>query len=100
MPAPPAPPTPRPEYPRPQFVRPDWLNLNGTWELCFDDADAGLREDWSDGRALPERIVVPFPYQSPRSGIGDTGIHEVVWYARSFLGAVAFAHYIEKGAAR
>ncbi|MGH2355423.1 MAG: glycoside hydrolase family 2 protein [Chloroflexota bacterium] len=76
--------TPRPEYPRPQLVRPEWLNLNGRWEFGFDDVDRGLQLGWHDGRPLPERITVPFPYQSALSGIDDQGIHEVVWYARSF----------------
>jgi beta-galactosidase/beta-glucuronidase len=74
---------PRPEYPRPLFVRDGWLNLNGEWEFAFDDADAGLREEWFDGRALPQKIIVPFPYQSALSGINDKSIHEVVWYART-----------------
>lgn len=75
---------PRPEYPRPQFVREEWINLNGEWEFAFDDLDQGLRSGWSDGRTLDSRIVVPFPFQSQLSGIGDTSIHEVVWYTRSF----------------
>jgi beta-galactosidase/beta-glucuronidase len=75
---------PRPEYPRPQFVRPEWVNLNGEWEFAFDDGERGLEEGWQDGRKLPGRIVVPFPYQSELSGIGDKSIHECVWYARSF----------------
>ncbi|MFL6283361.1 MAG: glycoside hydrolase family 2 protein [Pyrinomonadaceae bacterium] len=75
---------PRPEYPRPQFVRPEWKNLNGEWEFSFDDAERGLDEGWHDGRPLPGRIVVPFPYQCELSGIGDKSIHECVWYARSF----------------
>ena len=41
---------PRPEYPQPQFEREDWLNLNGTWEFEFDDANAGLREHWAVAR--------------------------------------------------
>jgi hypothetical protein len=76
--------TPRPEYPRPQFARDNWLNLNGEWEFAFDDGNAGLDEGWHDGRRLEERIQVPFPYQCALSGINDRGIHEVVWYARSF----------------
>jgi beta-galactosidase/beta-glucuronidase len=75
---------PRPEYPRPQFVRREWLNLNGEWEFAFDDADQGQQQGWHDGRRLDGRIIVPFPYQSLLSGINDKGIHEVVWYARSF----------------
>ena len=75
---------PRPDYPRPQFQRREWNNLNGEWEFSFDDADQGKEQDWHDGRSLGLRIVVPFPYQSELSGINDKGIHEVVWYARSF----------------
>lgn len=75
---------PRPEYPRPQFVRREWLNLNGEWEFAFDDADQGMQNGWQDGRPFDMRIVVPFPYQCELSGINDKGVHEVVWYARSF----------------
>jgi beta-galactosidase/beta-glucuronidase len=75
---------PRPEYPRPQFVRDEWLNLNGEWEFAFDDGERGLELSWHDGRGLRGRIVVPFPYQSELSGIGDKSVHECVWYARSF----------------
>jgi beta-galactosidase/beta-glucuronidase len=76
---------PRPEYPRPQFERSDWLNLNGQWEFEFDDADQGLAAGWwRETRRLSSTILVPFPYQSRLSGIGDTGTHEVVWYAREF----------------
>lgn len=75
---------PRPEYPRPQFVREDWVNLNGEWEFSYDDSDRGILEGWYDGRPLHTKIIVPFPYQCEASGINDKGIHEVVWYARSF----------------
>jgi beta-galactosidase/beta-glucuronidase len=75
---------PRPEYPRPLLRRQSWLNLNGEWEFAFDDADRGVQDGWCDGRSLDGRITVPFPYQSALSGVGDKGIHEVVWYARSF----------------
>jgi beta-galactosidase/beta-glucuronidase len=75
---------PRPEYPRPQFVRREWLNLNGEWEFAFDDGNQGLQHAWQDGRRLDGRIVVPFTYQHPPSGINDKSVHEVVWYARSF----------------
>ena len=75
---------PRPDYPRPQFKRQEWQNLNGEWEFAFDDSDHGREQGGQDGRPLDMRIVVPFPYQSELSGIGDKGIHEVVWYARTF----------------
>lgn len=75
---------PRSEYPRPQFVRPDWLSLNGEWEFAFDDSNQGLTQKWSDGRALDSRITVPFAYQTELSGLNDKGVHERVWYSRSF----------------
>ena len=75
---------PRPEYPRPQFVRREWLNLNGEWEFAFDNANRGRELGWHFGLPLEKRIVVPFPYQSELSGVGDRSVHEIVWYARSF----------------
>lgn len=75
---------PRPEYPRPQFVRDEWLNLNGEWEFAFDDDNAGLDLRWHDGREFPQRIIVPFAYQSKLSGTNDKTVHECVWYARTF----------------
>lgn len=79
---------PRPEHPRPDFYRPRWLNLNGTWEFAFfglypvDDA-ANYVQYFRD-RKLPQEIIVPFPYQSPLSGIGQQGIQPCVWYRRYF----------------
>lgn len=82
---------PRPEYPRPQFVRRDWVNLNGSWQFDFDDENRGIRQRWFDGRELPLEITVPFCFQSPLSGIGDLGFHEVVWYRRTFEVPTAWA---------
>ncbi|HEY0868077.1 MAG TPA: hypothetical protein VGE01_11895, partial [Fimbriimonas sp.] len=76
---------PRPEYPRPDMVRSRWLCLNGEWEFAFDDRDIGMRDEWfEEDHRFPDRIIVPFAYQSHLSGIGDRGIHEVVWYATEF----------------
>lgn len=84
---------PRPEYPRPQFRRSRWTNLNGEWSFAFDDEDAGLANGWyettpeelrSGGPPFDRRITVPFCYQAPLSGIGDTAFHDVAWYACSF----------------
>lgn len=74
----------RTEYPRPQFVREEWLCLNGEWEFAFDDADQGIPQQWQNGQELPQRINVPFAYQTLLSGINDKAVHEVVWYARDF----------------
>ncbi len=78
-------PIPRAEYPRPQFQREQWLNLNGQWEFEFDDANAGLDENWALGaRKFGRSIVVPFCFESSRSGIGDTSFHPWIWYRRTF----------------
>lgn len=72
-------------YPRPSLRREQWLSLDGTWQFAYDDADVGLGQGWFTG--APERftrqIVVPFPPESPASGIGDTGRHRVLWYRRT-----------------
>ncbi len=75
---------PWPEHPRPDFQRPAWLNLNGTWQFEFDPRDVGEKEQWylPGGRTLAREIVVPFPWESRLSGIGDTGYQGVAWYAR------------------
>src|SRR5438874_2378404 len=76
---------PLPEYPRPQFVRTRWMNLNGTWEFRIDDANCGLAESWfSQEEKFPSRILVPFSFESRRSGIADRSFHSCVWYRRSF----------------
>lgn len=69
--------------PRPQLVRDSFVELDGEWGFAHDDSDSGLGEHWHDGRELPDRIRVPFPPESPASGIGATGFHPVVWYRRA-----------------
>lgn len=69
-------------YPRPQLVRGDWISLDGDWGFAYDDADRGLGEHWERRGGLDRRIQVPFPPESPASGIGDTGAHPVCWYHR------------------
>lgn len=63
---------PRPEYPRPQFVRDSWMNLNGEWEFSFDTD------------VFDRKIIVPFGYQTERSGINIQDFHDVVWYKKKF----------------
>ena len=75
---------PRPEFPEPQFQRDRWLNLNGSWEFEFDDANAGLDADWAaGGRKFSRNITVPFCFESPLSGIADPSFHPWIWYRRS-----------------
>lgn len=70
-------------HPRPQLTRSEWTDLQGEWDFSFDDQDVGLREGW--WRRFPSaagKIIVPFPPESPASGIGDRTPHRVVWYQR------------------
>ncbi len=63
----------RKEYPRPQFRRDIWQSLNGEWEFGFGDK-----------QNYDRKINVPFSYQWQASGIGDTSVHNTVWYKRKF----------------
>jgi beta-galactosidase/beta-glucuronidase len=75
----------RDEHPRPQLVRDRWTDLCGAWRFGYDDDDIGLDAGWAqDPSALDRTIEVPFPPESPASGIADTGYHPVVWYSRTF----------------
>jgi len=75
-------------YPRPQLVRPAWADLCGEWGFAADDADEGLALGWHrDAGRFERRITVPFPPESPASGIGATGYHPVVWYRRVIAAA-------------
>jgi beta-galactosidase/beta-glucuronidase len=75
-------PVPRPEYPRPDFVRERWMNLNGHWDFEFDDGDDGISLGWFCNPEFEQEIIVPLPFQAAKSGIGDTGFHDVFWYHR------------------
>jgi beta-galactosidase/beta-glucuronidase len=72
-------------YPRPQFVRDadSWSCLNGSWDFAFDDRNEGTEEGWFRSFPTDRKIIVPFTYETPKSGIGDPGRHETVWYHRN-----------------
>ncbi|WP_028045239.1 glycoside hydrolase family 2 protein [Cellulomonas sp. URHE0023] len=71
-------------HPRPQLLRSAWTDLSGPWRFAFDDLDRGLREQWWLSWPDADReIVVPFPPESPASGVGDTTYHPVSWYRRT-----------------
>lgn len=62
-------PVPRAEYPRPDRDRSErWLTLNGEWHFDADDA--------------PERITVPFAWETAASGVGRTWLERAT-YRRS-----------------
>jgi beta-galactosidase/beta-glucuronidase len=79
-----------PLHPRPQLTRPGWVDLCGTWQFGYDDADLGRHQRWYDRRSgdvddvFDRVITVPFPPESAASGIGDRAFHPVVWYRRTF----------------
>lgn len=68
-----------PEYPRPQLVRNRWMNLNGLWEYAVTARDTERPERY-DGR-----ILVPFPLESPLSGVMKPLLPgQRLWYRREF----------------
>ena len=72
---------PLPEHPRPDSWRKDWKNLNGSWEFQFDILDTGETDQWYDpGKPLSGKIMVPFSWGSPLSGVPDEG--DIGWYCR------------------
>src|SRR3712207_9236752 len=72
-------------HPRPQLTRDRWTDLSGTWEFAYDDGDVGVDAHWYDrGDPFDRSICVPFPPESPASGVGEVGFHPVVWYRRTF----------------
>ncbi len=74
---------PLPEHPRPDFHRADWVNLNGAWRFRTDTPDAGIRESWqARPLASPRKILVPFSWAAPLSGIEDTAA-VIGWYERT-----------------
>ena len=87
---------PLPAYPRPNMQRECWRNLNGPWRFTFDPDLVGEQERWyaglgrktltphtvsSHGKEKPLTITVPFPWESPLSGVARE--HKGAgWYER------------------
>lgn len=65
--------------PRPDWSRPCTV-LNGPWRFDFDPGDLGEKENWPQSHAFTRTIVVPYPWQSELSGIGDVEYQGVAWY--------------------
>jgi beta-galactosidase/beta-glucuronidase len=81
-----------PLHPRPQLARARWIDLSGAWGFAYDDANRGLNEHWPErADVYTGTIQVPFPPESPASGIGDPSFHPIVWYRRTFSVAEADA---------
>ena len=80
-------------HPTPQQARTRWVDLCGSWGFAHDDQNQGLDQGWqgrNDG--FDRQILVPFPPESPASGIGDPSYHPVVWYRRTFSAACRQPH--------
>jgi len=84
-------------YPRPQLVRRRWADLAGEWGFAFDDDGVGLAERWYAAPQFDRTIVVPFPPESPASGVNDTSHHSVFWYHRTFDRALVEATGFDSG---
>src|SRR4051812_10256757 len=81
------------QHPRPQLTRPGWKDLGGTWAFGFDDHGVGIVEQWQRRDDVYDRTIeVPYPFESPASGIGDTGFHPVVWYRRTIEASARPGH--------
>lgn len=91
---------PRPEHPRPDFQREPWINLNGRWRFTFDRENMGEQKRWYRNTHPEVRkaattppapvlndpfgddIIVPFPWESQLSGIGEAEYRGAAWYQR------------------
>ncbi len=78
----------RPEHPNPQFQRENWMNLNGPWQLAFDQGRSGMARklylsEPKTAKQFDKTIQVPFCPESKLSGIGYTDFIHGVWYRRT-----------------
>lgn len=69
-----------PDYPRPQMTRSKWQSLNGSWDYGLTDSAATAPPAAYDGK-----ILVPFPYEAPLSGVAKPSpVTQRLWYRRTF----------------
>jgi len=67
------------EYPRPQFERSQWKNLNGLWDYTI------LKTNQIQPKQFQGKILVPFSFESPLSGVGkNISPEDKMWYKKSF----------------
>jgi len=77
-------------HPRPDLRRDTWADLGGTWDFAFDPDDRGLGEGWQHtGDPFPDRIVVPFPWESPAAWGHDRAAGDARFFSpRAYLDPV------------
>ena len=84
---------PRSDYPRPYLRREEWRSLNGPWRFAFDPHVNGEQMGWHRSRpsttGFPRggnhkdlTITVPFPWESPLSGVAAPEYRGAGWYER------------------
>ena len=67
------------EYPRPQFERDQWKNLNGLWDYAI------LKTNEIKPKKYQGKILVPFSFESPLSGVGkNIDPEDKMWYRKNF----------------
>jgi len=67
------------EYPRPQFERAYWKNLNGLWDYAI------LKTNEIQPKRYQGKILVPFSFESPLSGVGkNIKPEDKMWYRKNF----------------
>ena len=69
-------------YPRPSMVRGDYVLLDGLWDFAFDDKEIGFSKGWLQDFPAGSKIVVPFSYQTEKSGINNPKEHPCLWYRK------------------
>ena len=70
-----------PAYPRPTMVRPKWYHLNGLWQV---DSTVSDLNNPPFGKTLPQQLLVPYPIESPLSGIRKLTDKDNMWQRRLF----------------
>ena len=78
---------PKSEHPRPDWRRDAWQCLNGPWQFAFEEGQSGESlawQNWPDTKVTSREIVVPFPWESRLSGIGEPDRRGTGWYFRRF----------------
>ncbi len=89
----------RAEHPDPRRQRAAWQTLNGPWHFTFDPGAIGEQEHWylrnsrnkvqafigrHQNQHKPLTINVPFPWESPLSGVARPEYKGAGWYEREF----------------
>jgi hypothetical protein len=69
-------------YPRPLLERGEWTSLDGQWQFALDP---GASLATPEAVRFGAKIQVPFAPETPRSGIGDTGLYRACWYRRELV---------------